>query len=163
MLMGKREGGATWLQGLREVPYLEASEALCSLPGVGPKVRLFFALRGYLTTEIRVWISVVGGPGMRLCWRYESLPCARPAVQHFPAHGPKGMGFRDLLWAARVQRLHSMLFTDSEQSQRQSHERLGIPRASWTQGPCALCYSYHPASKVIGSGYWLSLGSIYPR
>ena len=38
MLMGKQEGGAAWLQGLREVPYLEASEALCSLPGVGPKV-----------------------------------------------------------------------------------------------------------------------------
>ena len=26
--------------GLRQVPYLEASEALCSLPGVGPKVTM---------------------------------------------------------------------------------------------------------------------------
>ena len=43
MLMGKQEGGATWLQGLRGVPYLEASEALCSLPGVGPKVSLLTA------------------------------------------------------------------------------------------------------------------------
>ena len=46
MLMGKQEGGATWLQGLRDVPYLEASEALCSLPGVGPKVSFPFAMNG---------------------------------------------------------------------------------------------------------------------
>ena len=38
LLMEKEGGGAAWLQGLRRVPYLEASEALCSLPGVGPKV-----------------------------------------------------------------------------------------------------------------------------
>ena len=31
-------GGAAWLHGLRDVPYSEAAEALCALPGVGPKV-----------------------------------------------------------------------------------------------------------------------------
>jgi N-glycosylase/DNA lyase len=31
-------GGAAWLQGLRDVPYSEAAEALCTLPGIGPKV-----------------------------------------------------------------------------------------------------------------------------
>ena len=40
LLMEKEGGGAAWLQGLRQVPYLEASEALCSLPGVGPKVTM---------------------------------------------------------------------------------------------------------------------------
>ena len=40
LLMEKEGGGAAWLQGLRNVPYLEASEALCSLPGVGPKVSM---------------------------------------------------------------------------------------------------------------------------
>ena len=40
LLMEKEGGGAAWLQGLRQVPYLEASEALCSLPGVGPKVTI---------------------------------------------------------------------------------------------------------------------------
>ena len=39
LLAAKEGGGAAWLQGLRSVPYAEASEALCSLPGVGPKVR----------------------------------------------------------------------------------------------------------------------------
>ena len=61
MLLAKQEGGATWLQGLRGVPYLEASEALCSLPGVGPKVSLPSALRSYLTTGICAWMLMVGG------------------------------------------------------------------------------------------------------
>ena len=38
MLRDKPEGGDNWLLGLREVPYKEASAALCTLPGVGPKV-----------------------------------------------------------------------------------------------------------------------------
>ena len=38
MLAAKEGGGAAWLRGLREAPYQEASEALCALPGVGPKV-----------------------------------------------------------------------------------------------------------------------------
>eukprot|EP00775_Hariotina_reticulata_P014646 gene14646-14794_t len=37
-LLEKPEGGAAWLLGLRQKPYLEAQEALCSLPGIGPKV-----------------------------------------------------------------------------------------------------------------------------
>ncbi|KAL4458510.1 hypothetical protein ABPG75_013375 [Micractinium tetrahymenae] len=37
-LLAKPGGGAAWLQGLRSVPYEEASEALCTLPGIGPKV-----------------------------------------------------------------------------------------------------------------------------
>lgn len=36
--MAQDGGGAAWLQGLRGVSYPEASEALCALPGVGPKV-----------------------------------------------------------------------------------------------------------------------------
>ena len=38
LLMAQQGGGAAWLQGLRDVSYPEASEALCTLPGVGPKV-----------------------------------------------------------------------------------------------------------------------------
>ena len=37
-LLGKPGGGAAWLQGLREAPYPEAVQALCTLPGIGPKV-----------------------------------------------------------------------------------------------------------------------------
>lgn len=37
-LLERPEGGAAWLLGLREVPYPEAVEALCTLPGIGPKV-----------------------------------------------------------------------------------------------------------------------------
>ena len=37
-LMTKPGGGHAWLHSLRHVPYPEASAALCSLPGVGPKV-----------------------------------------------------------------------------------------------------------------------------
>lgn len=37
-LRAKPGGGTAWLQGLRDVPYQMASEALCTLPGVGPKV-----------------------------------------------------------------------------------------------------------------------------
>lgn len=40
-LQSKPEGGDAWLMGLREVPYPEASAALCTLMGVGPKVRMF--------------------------------------------------------------------------------------------------------------------------
>ena len=39
------EGGEAFLQQLRDADYAEASEALCTLPGVGPKVR---CLRAYL-------------------------------------------------------------------------------------------------------------------
>lgn len=39
-LLAKPGGGATWLLGLRDVPYPEAVEALCALPGIGPKVEL---------------------------------------------------------------------------------------------------------------------------
>ena len=38
-------GGAAWLHGLRDVPYSEATEALCTLPGVGPKVLTAVLLR----------------------------------------------------------------------------------------------------------------------
>ncbi|KAI7841954.1 hypothetical protein COHA_004481 [Chlorella ohadii] len=37
-LLARPEGGAAWLHSLRSVPYEEASEALCKLPGIGPKV-----------------------------------------------------------------------------------------------------------------------------
>jgi endonuclease III len=37
-LLAKPGGGQAWLLSLRDKPYNEAHEALCSLPGVGPKV-----------------------------------------------------------------------------------------------------------------------------
>ena len=37
-LAAKPGGGEAWLLGLREASYAEAAEALCTLPGVGPKV-----------------------------------------------------------------------------------------------------------------------------
>lgn len=37
-LMAKPEGGEAWLHSLRSKPYAEAHAALCSLPGIGPKV-----------------------------------------------------------------------------------------------------------------------------
>ena len=38
MLLVKPGGGQEWLLSLRGMPYREASEALCELPGIGPKV-----------------------------------------------------------------------------------------------------------------------------
>ena len=40
MLLAKPGGGSSWLLNLRNVPYREAAEALCELPGVGPKASL---------------------------------------------------------------------------------------------------------------------------
>lgn len=37
-LLEKPEGGSAWLLSLRSKPYPEAHEALCTLPGIGPKV-----------------------------------------------------------------------------------------------------------------------------
>lgn len=37
-LLGKPGGGASWLMGLRDVPFEEAADALITLPGIGPKV-----------------------------------------------------------------------------------------------------------------------------
>ena len=39
-LLDKEGGGRHWLYSLRDVPYREASQALCELPGIGPKVGL---------------------------------------------------------------------------------------------------------------------------
>ena len=39
-LLAKPGGGRQWLLSLRDVPYREASEALCELPGIGPKASL---------------------------------------------------------------------------------------------------------------------------
>lgn len=43
-LAEKPEGGIAWLEGLRRVPFEEAVEQLCTLPGVGPKVAACTAL-----------------------------------------------------------------------------------------------------------------------
>ena len=39
-LLAKPGGGKQWLYSLRDVPYQEASEALCELPGIGPKAKI---------------------------------------------------------------------------------------------------------------------------
>lgn len=39
-LLAKPGGGRQWLLSLRDVPYREASEVLCELPGIGPKASL---------------------------------------------------------------------------------------------------------------------------
>lgn len=44
VLLAKPGGGSNWLLNLRNVPYREASEALCELPGVGPKARFLHPL-----------------------------------------------------------------------------------------------------------------------
>lgn len=38
--MAKPGGGQQWLLSLRDIPYKEASEALCQLSGIGPKAGL---------------------------------------------------------------------------------------------------------------------------
>ena len=42
LLQSKPDGGVAWLRALRDVSYADAAEALCTLPGVGPKVRRVF-------------------------------------------------------------------------------------------------------------------------
>ena len=62
-LSAKPGGGAAWLLGLRSVPYAEASEALCTLPGIGPKVRVPSHLepRGALRMACSRRLCAVGG------------------------------------------------------------------------------------------------------
>ncbi|KAK9811557.1 hypothetical protein WJX72_005824 [[Myrmecia] bisecta] len=50
-LLEKPGGGSTWLKGLRTVPYAEASEALCTLMGIGPKVAACICLFALDKTE----------------------------------------------------------------------------------------------------------------
>ncbi|KAK9839369.1 hypothetical protein WJX84_000149, partial [Apatococcus fuscideae] len=50
-LQQKSEGGAAWLRSLRNVPYQEAAAALCTLPGVGPKVAACICLFALDKTE----------------------------------------------------------------------------------------------------------------
>ena len=59
-LMSKPGGGAAWLAGLRGVPYAEASAALQTLPGIGPKVAAcvcLFALDKHqaIPVDTHVW------------------------------------------------------------------------------------------------------------
>jgi N-glycosylase/DNA lyase len=54
------QGGAAWLQGLRKEPYAAAHEALCALPGIGPKVAAcicLFALDKHdaIPVDTHVW------------------------------------------------------------------------------------------------------------
>ena len=44
VLLAKPGGGSDWLLNLRNVPYRQASEALCELPGVGPKASFLHPL-----------------------------------------------------------------------------------------------------------------------
>ncbi|DBA86490.1 TPA: hypothetical protein ACH3X2_005469 [Trebouxia sp. C0005] len=59
-LLAKPGGGKQWLYSLRNVPYKEASEALCELPGIGPKVAAcicLFALDKHeaIPVDTHVW------------------------------------------------------------------------------------------------------------
>lgn len=59
-LLERPEGGAAWLLGLRDVPYPEAVEALCTLPGIGPKVAACVCLfsldkAGAIPVDTHVW------------------------------------------------------------------------------------------------------------
>ncbi|DBA76918.1 TPA: 8-oxoguanine glycosylase ogg1 [Trebouxia sp. C0004] len=59
-LLAKPGGGRQWLYNLRNVPYKEASEALCELPGIGPKVAAcicLFALDKHeaIPVDTHVW------------------------------------------------------------------------------------------------------------
>jgi len=63
-LAGKPGGGAAWLHSLRGVPYKEASLALQTLPGIGPKVAAcicLFSLDKYeaIPVDTHVWRVVV--------------------------------------------------------------------------------------------------------
>lgn len=44
VLQSKPDGGAQWLLSLRKLDLQEAIDALCTLPGVGPKVAACIAL-----------------------------------------------------------------------------------------------------------------------
>jgi len=55
LLRSKPGGGAAWLRELRDVPYAEAVEALCTLPGIGPKV--FLHRKSVLQA---CWLSAIG-------------------------------------------------------------------------------------------------------
>lgn len=46
--------GSQWIEGLRRVPYLEAREALRTLPGVGAKVQLAKKLLAFVYVAIHL-------------------------------------------------------------------------------------------------------------
>lgn len=59
-LASKSNGGAEWLMALRTVPFADACEALCTLPGVGPKVAACVALFSLdkheaIPVDVHVW------------------------------------------------------------------------------------------------------------
>ena len=59
-LASKQEGGVDWLMALRKVSFTDACEALCTLPGVGPKVAACVALfsldkHGAIPVDVHVW------------------------------------------------------------------------------------------------------------
>lgn len=59
-LLARPEGGAAWLMALRSVPFDASVEALCSLPGVGPKVAACVALFSLdkheaVPVDVHVW------------------------------------------------------------------------------------------------------------
>ncbi|KAL3141464.1 hypothetical protein ABBQ32_005027 [Trebouxia sp. C0010 RCD-2024] len=59
-LLAKPGGGQQWLLSLRDIPYKEASEALCQLSGIGPKVAAcicLFALDKHeaIPVDTHVW------------------------------------------------------------------------------------------------------------
>jgi len=63
-LREKTEGGTEWLAGLRSVPYREASSALMTLPGIGPKVAAcvcLFSLDKFeaIPVDTHVWQAAV--------------------------------------------------------------------------------------------------------
>ena len=77
LLLEKEEGGAAWLQGLRQVPYQQASEALCTLPGVGPKVRQALSIKNPVpngTGIERLLLSVRVGAHMGLYGSFNGIP-----------------------------------------------------------------------------------------
>ena len=54
-LVAKPGGGSAWLLGLRDVPYPEAAAALCTLPGIGPKVPWLCCEHRHVCRKCAVW------------------------------------------------------------------------------------------------------------
>ncbi len=58
-LLAKPGGGRQWLYSLRNVPYKEAAEALCELPGIGPKVGILSVVHCHHACFAELPVAVV--------------------------------------------------------------------------------------------------------
>jgi hypothetical protein len=87
-LLAKPGGGRQWLYSLRTVPYKEASEALCELPGIGPKVGMWLDMHCHharcaeLVVAVLQCTALSAACNLATCFRSQKGVCVTPCSIH---------------------------------------------------------------------------------